>query len=98
MKSIKKMIGRSSFEFYKRKAPILPRLEARGSEPSKINPGDLGADPDASRSTHDDPTLSVSNHGCEVFPNVDKVTKSVNFIFAFSIILHRVCRRRGAAV
>ena len=56
----------------KRKAPILPKVEARCSGPFSItNPDELGADPDASKSMHDEPTLSVSHHGSGVKHNVD---------------------------
>lgn len=36
------------------------------------NPDELGADPDASKPTLDEPTLSVSHQGSEVNESIDK--------------------------
>lgn len=98
----------------KRKAPILPGVEARGSEPSggehdalfknnvnsntddvkknilksatKQSPDAPGADPDAARSTHDEPTLTVSHHGSGVNNNISNNKNRVKLILESAAI------------
>jgi hypothetical protein len=51
-----------------------------------INPDVLGADPDAAKSTHDEPTLSVSHHGSGVINNITNNKNSVKPILESAIL------------